>query len=64
MRGPTQQTPPLTNRPAADQIATMRTRTVSTYEAKANFTRLLGRVTKGAEVIITKHENPSPGSPR
>ena len=36
----------------------MKTFTVGTYEAKTNLTQLLGRVAKGAEVIITKHEKP------
>jgi prevent-host-death family protein len=36
----------------------MKTLTVGTYEAKTNLTQLLGRVAKGAEVIITKHEKP------
>jgi prevent-host-death family protein len=36
----------------------MSTITVGTYEAKTNLTRLLGRVAKGAEVIITRHEKP------
>ncbi len=36
----------------------MSTITVGTYEAKTHLTRLLARVAKGAEVIITKHEKP------
>lgn len=36
----------------------MKTLTVGTYEAKTNLTTLLGRVAKGAEVIITRHERP------
>ena len=36
----------------------MTTITVGTYEAKTNLTHLLGRVAKGAEVIITRHEKP------
>jgi prevent-host-death family protein len=36
----------------------MKTFTVGTYEAKTNLTTLLGRVAKGAEVIITRHERP------
>lgn len=36
----------------------MKTLTVGTYEAKTNLTQLLGRVAKGAEVIITRHEKP------
>ncbi len=36
----------------------MKTVTVGTYEAKTNLTQLLGRVAKGLEVIITKHERP------
>jgi prevent-host-death family protein len=36
----------------------MKTLTVGTYEAKTNLTTLLGRVARGAEVIITRHERP------
>jgi prevent-host-death family protein len=36
----------------------MNTITVGTYEAKTNLAHLLGRVAKGAEVIITRHEKP------
>ncbi len=32
--------------------------TVGTYEAKTKLTRLLNRVSKGGEVIITKHDRP------
>lgn len=36
----------------------MKTITVGAYEAKTNLAHLLGRVERGAEVIITKHERP------
>ncbi len=36
----------------------MNTITVGAYEAKTNLARLLSRVAKGTEVIITRHERP------
>jgi len=36
----------------------MHTITVGAYEAKTNLARLLARVARGDEVIITKHEKP------
>ena len=36
----------------------MHTITVGAYEAKTNLGHLLGKVAKGGEVIITKHEKP------
>jgi prevent-host-death family protein len=36
----------------------MKTITVGAYEAKTNLARLLARVEKGDEVVITKHEKP------
>ena len=42
----------------------MHTITVGAYEAKTNLARLLAKVAKGDEVIITKHESPWPGFPR
>jgi prevent-host-death family protein len=36
----------------------MNTITVGAYEAKTNLARLLAKVAKGDEVIITKHERP------
>lgn len=36
----------------------MHTITVGAYEAKTNLARLLAKVAKGCEVIITKHEKP------
>ncbi len=36
----------------------MNTITVGAYEAKTKLARLLARVSRGGEVIITKHEKP------
>lgn len=36
----------------------MNTITVGTYEAKTKLTSLLARVSRGGEVIITRHEKP------